>query len=409
MSALLPLVLLACAPSDPSAEARGPLSTASTDSGASTSDSGSEGTRPTVDTGTPSTPPTTGGLTSERCEAMAFRPDGQFTFYETNPVLHDPADHRGPYPTRSPSSIGLSDALLQQATAELGTWGFVDSFIVFVDGAMVWEHYADGVAPEDSHNIHSASKSVLALATGIAFEQGHLAPDDTLEHWLPEYTEGLEQEKRDITVRQLLEMTGGFRWQEDHTEQVIEKEEDWVQAILELPLHAPPGTWFNYNTGHTHLLSAVLQRATGQSTCDFVHESVFDPLGIQAEHWGRDPQGVFSGGYNVYLTPRELARFGVLVEQQGVWEGQQLVSAAYVADMLATHQHEPPYGYGLLWWTRELRGHPVQIAWGYGGQFIYRVPDLGLMVVITTDTHDHDPWFFDAEYIVAGALIPALE
>jgi len=346
---------------------------------------------------------------SPRCDALAERPDGRTTFYETNPTYEDPTDHAGPYATVPPEKVGLSKAMLQDVSDQLGTHGFVQSFLVFVDGELAWEHYGKNTAPTDSHNIHSASKSLLATAVGIAIDAGHLQQDDTLGRWLPDATADLSQAKQDITVRQLLEMTAGFEWVEDETEAEIEKERDWVRAILEQSLVAEPGTRFNYNTGQTHLLSAVLQEATGRSTCDYVHEVLLDPLDIDAEHWGRDPQGIYSGGYNVYMTPRELARFGLMIDQGGQWEGEQVVPRPWVQDMLSRHQTDDPYGYGLLWWNRPIRGHQVQIAWGYGGQFIYLVPDLDLMVVVTTDTHDHDPWFWDAEYVLYGALIPALE
>lgn len=163
----------------------------------------------------------------------------------------------------------------------------------FKDGDLIWEADLHGSEAQHSNNIHSAFKSVLAVATGVAVARGKLSLDDRVSDILPEYFVDIDDpRKAEITVEMLLEMTAGFQWVEDESEAAIEVQPDWVEAILALPLVADPGDWFNDNTGHTHLLSAVLQRATGTTSCDYVHEEVFRPLEIAAEHWGRDPQGV---------------------------------------------------------------------------------------------------------------------
>ena len=146
-----------------------------------------------------------------------------------------------------------------------------------------------------------------------------------MAHYLPEYFGNAPAGKKKITLRHLLTMRSGLEWTEDSTEDQVEKAPDWVQAILGRPLASAPGTAYNYSSGNTHVVSAVLQKATGMSTCQFARRYLFGPMGITAEHWGRDPRGVFSGGYNLYLTPRELAKFGLLYLHGGKWNGRQLV------------------------------------------------------------------------------------
>ena len=207
-----------------------------------------------------------------------------------------------------------------------------------------------------------------------------------------------------------------MRGTEDVTEYQIESEADWVGAILARPMTDTPGEVFNYSTGLTHVLSAVLTAATGMSVCEFAHRHLFGPMGITAEHWGRDPQGIYAGGYNLYLTPREMAAFGQLYLQQGRWQGVELVPAAWVETSLQTQQTDDAvYSYGYLWWLRQLAGHDVAIAWGWGGQLLYVIPDLEIVVAITTNTADDHAGADTEEFssrahgFIRDAVIPSVE
>ena len=145
------------------------------------------------------------------------------------------------------------------------------------------------------------------------------------------------------------------------------------------------------------------------STCQYAHQALLGPLGNVAEHWGRDPQGYFSGGCNVYMTPRELARFGLLVGDGGQWRGAQLIPADWV-DAAVSAQADAGYGYsyGYLFWLTTIRGHAVAIAWGWGGQLVYVVRDLDLVVVFTTNTRDFAP-DYDGFDILRDHVIPAVD
>ncbi len=393
MPRLLVFLLAACSPSPPEE--------ASTPSTTETPTTSTTPTTPTTST-TSTLPPLVD------CDAIAIRVDGRTTFYESNPTYDDPEDRLGPYTVVSAAEAGLDEALLNQANQDLAGRPYVNSFLVFREGDLAWEQYFHGSGPQDSNNVHSSSKSILGAAVGVAVSQGLVSLDDSVADHLPtEFGSQADPRKADLTIRHLLTMTSGFAWIEDETEYRLQDEPDWVQAIVDLQLVADPGERFNYSTGNTHLLSAVLQAASGTTTCDYVHEELFRPLDIAAEHWGRDPQGVNSGGYNVYLTPRESARYGLMIADGGRWLGQQVVEESWVEDMLAQQESDAPYGYGYLWWMRDIQGYEVKIAWGYGGQFIYLLPDLDLAVVITTNTGDFDPWFYDAENILGNFVIPA--
>lgn len=310
------------------------------------------------------------------------------SFYEDNPTFTDPVNDDGHWRFVTPSSVGLEARLLEKAAASFGRKRHSFAFVVLRRGGLAFERYFHGTNKRSSHNVHSASKSILGAAIGIALREGQLRSlDQPLADFLP-------AARGDIRLRHLLTMSAGIEWKEDDTEYEIEKKPHWVDAILALPFPAPPGEKWNYSTGLTHILSAVITKATGQTLAAYVRSRLFAPLGIRDERWGADPQGVSSGGCNVYLTARELAKFGQLYLQRGEWQGRQLLPRAWVEESFR-HQISPRKGtgYGLLWWQRRIGGHDVKFAWGYGGQLVYVVPALEMVVVFTTDTSGSDPGF----------------
>ena len=331
-------------------------------------------------------------------------------FYETNPTYTDPVDDSASWTMSTPETQHMDSARLEQAATAVGSLPYTWSFLVIRHDALVFERYYHGSAKNQSNNVHSASKSIVGAAIGIAINQGLIpGADSTIASILPSnYVAVMTAQTRTIKVRDLLTMTSGIGWDEDITENQIQKTPDWIAAIVGLPSAATPGTLFNYSTGNTHLASSVLTSATHTTTCEFVHKHLLAPLGIVAEHWGRDPQGYFSGGYNFYLTPRELAKFGLLYLHNGNWNGTQLVPAAWV-DASMTNQVDAgdPYSYGHTFWLRDIAGHHVAMAWGFGGQMIYIIKDLDLVVVLTTNTRDFTQDTFDGTSIVEDDVIPA--
>ncbi|MCB9674851.1 MAG: serine hydrolase [Alphaproteobacteria bacterium] len=329
------------------------------------------------------------------CDSIATPLAQPPSFYEANPTLAEIGDLPD-LPEGTPAAHGLDPAGLEAAAAELDALPYVESLLVLRDGVLVFERYLHGAAATDSHNVHSASKSVLAMLVGIAIDDGVLALDTPVAGLLP----GTLDPTRGITVEHLLTMTAGLAWEEDVTEYALESEPDWVAAIGALPQATPPGSTFAYSTGQSHLLGAALAEATGEDLCTFAHRRLLGPLGIDAERWGRDPQGFFSGGYNLYLSPRELARFGQLVLDRGAADGVALVPPAWVDD--ATRPWVEDGGgwwYGYQYWLWRGGSPDVDIAWGYGGQLVYTIPAERLVVVITTDTGDHDPDYDGLELV----------
>jgi CubicO group peptidase (beta-lactamase class C family) len=161
---------------------------------------------------------------------------------------------------------------------------------------------------------------------------------------------------------------------------------NWVRHALMQPLLAEPGARMQYSTGNTHLLSAIITKATGKTTWQFAQETLAKPLGFSLAPWPRDPQGIYFGGNDMLMTPRQMLAFGELYLNRGRSGGRQLVPEQWIETSLVprgrSNFSEQMYGYG--WWIRELAGQEAFYAWGFGGQFIFVVPSLELVVVSTS-------------------------
>ncbi len=332
------------------------------------------------------------------CSAIYQTPEHGKSFYEQNPTYADPRDDTADWSFSDPAREGLNQQMLEKGAQELAKSKRSFSLVVLKNGKLVFERYFNDSTPQASNNIHSASKSMISTMIGIAIDRGYIkSVDQKVEEFLPEYFADIEDDRvRSLTIRHLLTMSSGYAWKDDPvvgTEYEIQQKPDWVKAIVSLPLAKPPGKKFFYNTGLTHLLSAIVARASGMNTCEFGHRYLFDPMGVTVEHWGMDPQGVYSGGYNLYLTPREMAKFGQMILDGGQYKNRQIVSTAWIKEAVT-----PRYGadegfgtgwtYGYNWWIHQINGHPMVIGWGYGGQMIYIIPEIDAVVVLTRDTSD---------------------
>lgn len=332
-------------------------------------------------------------------------------FYEDNLTYTDPVDDTASWTTATPEDVELDSAMLEQASTTLAAAAYTWSFLVIRNDKLVFERYYHGSARNRSNNVHSSSKSIWGAAIGIAIDKHVITtPDVTIASILPsQYVAVMSPAKQTITVRDLLTMTSGIEWTEDSSETDIQTTPDWITAILSLPMADTPGATFNYSTADAHLDSVVLTAAAQTTACQFIHTNLLAPMGVVAERWGRDPQGYFSGGYNLYLTPRELAKFGLLYLHDGNWHGKQLVPEAWVRQsMTAQTDAGAPYGYGYDFWLRNLGGHDVAMAWGFGGQMIYIVKDLNMVVVMTTNTHDFSQDTFDGTTVMSDDVLPAV-
>jgi CubicO group peptidase (beta-lactamase class C family) len=270
------------------------------------------------------------------------------------------------------------------------------SLLVGRNGEIVFEHYYNGTTPSRAANIKSASKSVISALVGIAVDRGLIADvRRPIGDFLPDLWEGeTDALKRTITVEDLLTMRSGLETTSNRNYGPWVTSRNWVRFALDQPLEAEPGTRMIYSTGSTHLLSALLTRVSGSDTRRFAQEHLAGPLGFSLASWTRDPQGIYFGGNEMSMTPRQLLSFGDLYLNGGrTRDGSQVLSpewvrATFVARTPSPREQGRFYGYG--WWIRDMAGYATHYGWGYGGQFVFVVRGLDLVVVATSDPNPGD-------------------
>lgn len=239
-------------------------------------------------------------------------------------------------------------------------------------------------------NIKSASKTVLSALAGIAIDKGVLEGTgqrvaDVLASDLPADP---DPRLRQLTVGHLLSMQAGLESTSGaHYGRWIASP-NWVRGALSRPFVAEPGGAMVYSTGTSHLLSAMLTRASGRSTLALAREWLGPQQGFAVTAWDRDPQGLYLGGNNMAMSTRSLLAFGELYRNRGLAaDGTRLLSESWIEQSWQprTASRYTGDGYGYGWFLRELGGHQVRYAWGYGGQMLYVVPALDLVVAMTSD------------------------
>ena len=262
------------------------------------------------------------------------------------------------------------------------------SLLVSYQGELVLEEYFNGKTSRQTANVKSVSKSWISALVGIAIERGHI---ESLDQPISEFYDNVldDESKRSITVGNLLSMQAGLETTSFYNYGAWVLSDDWVHFALNQPLQAQPGTRLMYSTGNTHLLSAILTQATGKSTLQFAREELGQPLGFHLESWPTDPNGIYFGGNNMEITPRQMLAFGEMYLNRGRANGRQIIPESWVDTSfqpLAESRRESGRFYGYGWWIRDMAGVQTAYAWGYGGQFIVVAPELDLVVVTTSNS-----------------------
>jgi CubicO group peptidase (beta-lactamase class C family) len=294
-----------------------------------------------------------------------------------------------------PRPIVAPDSSLLRTMAERGErLPRLRSLIVAWRGEVVLERYYNGATRTAPANIKSASKTIVSALVGIAIARGEFTgPGQRIDQLLVPETRALDENKRSITLADLLSMRSGLESTsfENYGEWVSSR--NWVRDALQRPVVAQKGEQgpMIYSTGNSHLLSAILTRSTTMSTRAYADRHLFRPMGIRLREWTTDPQGVYFGGNEMRLTPREMLAFGELYRNRGRMRTgdseRQVVPEAWIDSSWVSRTRSGwsgnEYGYG--WWMREFRGYRAYFAWGYGGQYIFVFPALDATVVVTSD------------------------
>ncbi|BDZ63375.1 serine hydrolase domain-containing protein [Agromyces mangrovi Wang et al. 2018] len=324
---------------------------------------------------------------------------------------------------RGRASQGLVDLAAQTRRA-----GQLRALVVTLDGEPILDE-TFGAAADDGWDTEEVTMSVISTLIGIAIADGSVSGvDATLAELLPDDVDRMSAATADATLDQVLTHTAGFAGTHEGPSYTFQRSDDWIATILEDAVRAP-GRTFDYSDGGAHLLSAIIEQATGASAFDYARERLFAPLGIEtlaafegpladaeddsaAVAWPVDPQGLNTGWSHLRLRPTDLAAIGNLYLQEGRWNDEQVVPASWVRDATADQLGGIPVragvtgGYGYLWWRTTFLDDPAYLAWGFGGQVVEVVPARGLVAVAATEIDAGD----DADVgLLPSELLPLLE
>lgn len=298
-------------------------------------------------------------------------------------------------------------------------FGHIKSLLILQDGNLVVEEYFFGYDREQLHRINSCTKSVASLLLGIALDHHpDVHPDRPVFSFFPEYDSLRTQENAAITLEHVLTMTAGFETDEDSDEA-----DDWLRYLLSRPLKSEPGSTFDYDNGCSNLLCGVIQRVESKAVHHYAEEFLFGPLGITAYRWEIHDNGMPECASGLELRPRDMAKIGLLVLNDGVWQGRQIVPAEWIRTSTRPHVVESAYyDYGYQWWYRSKDKKPwwkapavrmaeapdLVTAMGAGGQFITIIRDLNLVVVTTASDYDDDDTWLRKIPMIVDEIVPAL-
>ncbi|WP_042200523.1 serine hydrolase domain-containing protein [Paenibacillus camerounensis] len=275
------------------------------------------------------------------------------------------------------------------------------SCLISREGRLFFEYYREPDIAGELAKINSCTKSIVSALVCIAMDKGLLPqPETLLADYYPQLRQDPDPRKAVITLEHLLTMSAGFNWTEfggQNSFPRMTRSENWIDFVLEQRLAHNPGEHMEYNSGVSQLLAALLVQGTGIPVARFAEEELFGPLGIDQYEWEQDPQDIHTGGFGLRLRPVHLLHFGELYLQYGQWGRRQLITPELInrsTQTAITAEAPRQGGYAWHWWTDSYTPPDKESpetafryynARGYGGQFVYVVPELETVVVLTQD------------------------
>ena len=308
------------------------------------------------------------------------------------------------WPTSTLDAEHLDPARLGDLVLRIrrGDHGRITSLVVARRGRLVVEEYFNGWSAERPHTMQSVTKSVVSLLAGMAAKAGKLSVDDPVTRFFPAYEPfaNFDNRKAAMTLRDLLTMRTGLDWSEDPyagspLQRLNECRCDWLRFVLDWRMREAPGTRWEYVSGGVILAGGIVGAAAGMRLDQFASAQLFDPVGATGAYWISGlPDGLPHGGGGLFLRPRDAAKLGQLIVDQGRWQGRSIVDASWIREstgrvaqglrVWAGHS----FDYGYLWWLTTDGGDEIVTASGAGGQWIFAVPRRQLVVVSTGDNND---------------------
>lgn len=334
-----------------------------------------------------------------------------------------------------PEAVGLDSTPLDELAIRIRAHPEfnIHSILVVKDDKLAFEAYFSGededwgtdlgnvkFGPDSLHDLRSVSKSVTSALIGIAITEGKLpGTDATVPELFPQYAEHIAPDKRAVTLQHLLTMSAGLSWFEpiDYTnpgndEIRMINSPDPVAFVLGRSLATPPGEQFQYNGGLPTLLGHLLEQAYGKSGVEIAREKLLEPLGIENFEFRANRNGLLAYASGMRLSPRDMARFGLLYLNQGKWEDEQLLTQKWVDDSLTPHiESDWTAGYGYQWWINRFQASDtamwVPSAVGNGGQRIFILQPLNMVIVITAGNYNMGNVPLSGIGILEDSIFPA--
>ncbi|GIP37153.1 hypothetical protein J31TS4_04330 [Paenibacillus sp. J31TS4] len=296
-------------------------------------------------------------------------------------------------PRCTPEEAGISSSAVTSflnavQERELG----LHSFMLLRHGKVAAEAWWAPYEPDMPHMMFSISKSFTATAVGLCIEAGLLTVEDTVVSFFPDKRIPDDDRLKQMRIKHLLTMTTGHK--KETIRMIDPKEQDWVQTILHWPIDHEPGTYYAYNNAASYLLSAIVQRVTGETVHAYLRPRLYEPLGFADAEWGTCPAGISLGGWGLSIPTEDLLKFGRLYLDGGKWEGKQLIPESWVREATTykvdNFNHDPSgnrpdwiQGYGYQFWVCR---HGVYRAEGMLGQFCLVIPEHDAVVAMTAGT-----------------------
>jgi CubicO group peptidase (beta-lactamase class C family) len=332
------------------------------------------------------------------------------------PITEQPAYWPGDeWRTSTPEEQGIDSAPILAMLQEIQQKDLnVHSVLIIRHGYLVTEAYFPPYTVEIKHPLHSITKSVASAMTGIAIKEGHIksVQQKVLDFFPETAKETKDKYLKELTIEHLLTMSAGFN---TNTLPNLYDKDETFDAIEYILTHSnilwKPGDTFFYDSGMPHVLSAIIQKTSGLTLEAYAQKNLFGPLGITDFSWQSDPQGITTGHTGLSLRPRDMAKLGYLYLHNGQWNGTQIVPSEWV-QASTTGQMETKGlmnaaeddGYGYYWWVDSFGGYS---AHGHGGQYIFVLPKLDVVVVFTGSLAD--PVFPTPHRLLQTYLLPAAQ
>lgn len=292
----------------------------------------------------------------------------------------------------TPEEQGLNSSTLDNIDlwiTEKNAYSQINSMLVVRHGTLVYERYYNDYTLTETHQIYSITKSIISALIGIAIEKGYIdSIEDKVLDFFPGMTfSNMDTNKEEMAIKHLLTMTSGLDWYEDWSNDIpdlynqLKNSTDPLSFILDTPMDGAPGTIYNYNQASAHLLSIIIQKATGNTTLSFAQKYLFEPIGIDSSDytWEADKQGTTFGNIGIEIAPRDLAKFGQLFLNNGTWNNNQIIPLEWHS---ASTKDQGNY-LGYLWWIDYFpKGYYAQ---GYLGQMLHVTPEKDMVIVFTSN------------------------